>query len=59
MAKDPMKNTSRLSPARIEDREWQHRAEEQKKTKKAKAKPKREDVNQAAFRVVRESTEGS
>jgi hypothetical protein len=57
MAKDPMKNASLLSPARLEDREWQNRAEEQKKAKKAKAKPKREDVNQAAFRVVRKSTE--
>jgi len=52
-----MKNASLLSPARLEDREWQNRAEEQKKAKKAKAKPKREDVNQAAFRVVRKSTE--
>jgi hypothetical protein len=40
MAKDTFKKLSPLSPARLEEHEWQLRAKEQKKTKKAKAKPK-------------------
>jgi hypothetical protein len=41
VAKDPIKKLSPLSPARLEEREWLRRAAEARKSKKAKAKPKR------------------
>ncbi|MFL6440121.1 MAG: hypothetical protein ACJ71Q_21295 [Terriglobales bacterium] len=44
MAKDPIKNLKPLSPARLEEREWMRRAEEAKKTRKAKVKSKRTDT---------------
>jgi hypothetical protein len=43
MAKDPIKKLSPLSPARLEEREWKQRSQEEKKTK-AKAKSKRPDI---------------
>lgn len=63
---------SRLCHALRMSKEQRKQAEEQRRdaksmrdeakvmrnhARKAKAKPKREDVNQAAFRVMRESTE--
>jgi hypothetical protein len=42
MPKDPIKKLSPLSPARLEEREWQQRTQEEKKIKKTKAKAKRE-----------------
>jgi hypothetical protein len=44
MSKDPIKKLSPLSPARLEEREWQQRTQEEKKTKKTKAKTKREHM---------------